>query len=100
MLQPVDAWQSKHTHSFAVVCSLLMAKSDLVPCFYKDQDATWERPAKLLPRSQVREMKAQKLGAFIFRGRAFRFFQSIKQAIVRFFDGPLSIGNLLAVSKH
>ncbi len=43
-----------------------MAKSDLVPCFYKEQDATWERPAKLLPRSQVREIKAQKLGAFIF----------------------------------
>jgi hypothetical protein len=50
-----------------------MAKSDLVPCFYKEQDASWERPAKLLPRSEVRELKAQKLGAFIFNGTAFRF---------------------------
>ena len=78
-----------------------MAKSDLVPCFYKEQNATWERPAKLLPRCEVRELKAQKIGEFIFNGRAFRFFQTVAHAIAScLWDGPFGIGNLLPFSKH
>ena len=37
------------------------------------QDDTWETPAKIVLRSEAREMKAQKLGKFENHGRAFRF---------------------------
>jgi len=37
------------------------------------QDDTWETPAKIVLRSEAREMKAQKLGKFENHGTAFRF---------------------------
>src|SRR5712691_728707 len=54
-----------------------MSKIDLVPCFYREQDFTWEQPAKILTRAEVRELKRQRIGKFMNHGRAFRLFQSV-----------------------
>jgi len=53
-----------------------MPKNDVVPCFYKGQDTSWERPTRILPRSEVRELKRQKIGRFINNGSAFLFFRT------------------------
>ena len=53
-----------------------MPNTDVVPCFYKEQNDSWERPAKLLPRAEVREMKLKLLGKFENHGRTFRLKQS------------------------
>jgi hypothetical protein len=52
-----------------------MPKNDLVPCFYREQNALWEKPARLLPRSDVHELKRQNIGKFINNGKAFRLNQ-------------------------
>jgi len=78
-------------------------KNDLVPCFYREQDAAREKPAQLLPREQVREFKKQLLGKFICHGRAFRFFQSIpaelRQVGKVLWDGLLGTGNLIPFAR-
>ena len=83
--------------------SVFMPKTDLVPCFYREQDAQREKPAQLLPREQVRAFKEQLLGVFICHGRCFRFFQSsppaLRQAGRVLWDGLLGTGNLLPFAK-
>ncbi len=51
-----------------------MAKSDLVSCFFKEQDDTWEKPARLLTRAELKEKKAL-LGKYENNGRTFRLFE-------------------------
>ena len=77
-----------------------MAASDPVPCYYTGQNYRWEKPAKVLPRSEVRKLKNWKEGKFIENGKIFLFFKSIVVAVAeKVWDGPLGVGNLLPFSK-
>lgn len=77
-----------------------MPKTDLVPCFYLEQDETWETPAYLRLRSEVHQLKQAKLGKFINHGTAFRLFKNQTAAVRQsYFEGPLGIGNLLPFSR-
>ena len=77
-----------------------MAASDPVPCFYTGQDYRWERPAKILPRAKVRELKTFKLGKFIESGKIFLFAQRLtREESIGFWDGPLGVGNLLPFAR-
>jgi len=49
-----------------------MPKTDLVACFYWEQDSQLDKPAKTLSRAEVRELKKQGLGFFIDHGTNFR----------------------------
>jgi hypothetical protein len=51
-----------------------MPKTDEVPCFYREQDDTWEKPAQTLLRTDVRTLKDAGLGKFENHGRTFRLF--------------------------
>lgn len=54
-----------------------MPHNDPVPCFFREQDDTWERPGKgVLTRAQCREMKTLGLGKFENHGRTFRLFEA------------------------
>lgn len=50
-------------------------------------------------RSQLREMKKNKLGLFVDDGTAFQFTKKFTEALKPLFDGPLGVGNLLPFSK-
>jgi hypothetical protein len=77
-----------------------MAASDPVPCFYTGQNYRWEKPAKVLPRGEVRQLKTWKLGKFIENGKIFLFFKStVIAAAEKVWDGPLGVGNLLPFAK-
>jgi hypothetical protein len=77
-----------------------MAATDLVPCFYTGQDYRWERPAKMLTRARVRELKTIKIGKFIESGKIFLFHQRLEaEKVIGFWDGPLGIGNLLPFAR-
>lgn len=77
-----------------------MAASDPVPCYFTGQDYRWERPAKILPRARVRELKTIKVGKFVESGKIFLFFQRLEaEKAIGFWDGPLGIGNLLPFAR-
>lgn len=77
-----------------------MPKSDLVPCFYKEQDDSWEKPAKTISRGEARQLKNLGLGCFVNHGQAFRLFESQTEAIRQgYIDGAIGIGNLLPFSR-
>lgn len=77
-----------------------MAASDPVPCYYTGQNYRWEKPAAIKPRSEVRRLKALKIGQFIENGKIFLFFKSICVAAKeKVWDGPLGVGNLLPFAK-
>lgn len=66
-----------------------MPKTDLVPCFYKEQDDTWEQPAVILTRAECHEQKHLRLGKFENHGCTFRLAASrpILKQIYRDDDG-------------
>jgi hypothetical protein len=77
-----------------------MPANDPVPCFYTGQNYRWEKPAKVLPRSEVRKLKSWGEGKFIENGKIFLFAKSIVVAIAeKVWDGPLGVGNLLPFAK-
>src|SRR5580658_2511457 len=76
-----------------------MAATDLVPCFYTGQDYRWENPAEMHIRSQVREWKKAKRGTFADSGKIFVFFKRIEKVVLKVWDGPLGIGNLIPFAK-
>lgn len=76
-----------------------MPSTDLVPCFYTGQRRAIERPAKLLPRSEVHQLKTAKLGKFVDNGKVFLFFKAIKEAAKLLWDGPIGIGNVLPFAR-
>ena len=76
-----------------------MPATDLVPCFYTGQLRAVERPAEFRPRAELHELKKAKLGKFVDNGKVFLFFKAIKEAILKLWDGPLGVGNLLPFSK-
>jgi hypothetical protein len=109
---PVVAWQSKHIPVPGGVSGgmgrvrlrdrlpIPMASTDLVPCFYTGQNYRVEPPAQVLKRSEVRELKKQKIGKFIENGRLFLFFKALVKKAQRFFDGPLGVGNAMPFSRR
>jgi len=76
-----------------------MAATDLVPCFYTGQDYRIERPADVLTRAEVRELKAQKRGMFIESGKIFLFSEKRQKGGQPFFDGWLGRGNILPFAR-
>ena len=77
-----------------------MAITDLVPCFYTGQNYRWEKPAKLLPRFELHEIKRMKLGKFIENGKVFLFLKQVIEVIrTPWNDGPLGRGNLIPFVK-
>jgi hypothetical protein len=76
-----------------------MAATDLVPCYYTGQNYRWEKPAKVLPRSEVRRLKECKLGQFIENGKIFLFFKAIAKEIQRIWDSPASAKTILMFIK-
>lgn len=80
-----------------------MAATDLVPCFYTGQDYRWEKPAKVLLRSEVRELKKAKIGYFVENGKIFLFFNAMLHAAKKVWDevrdGPLGRGNILPFAR-
>jgi hypothetical protein len=44
-----------------------------------------------MPRSQLREMKKNKLGLFVDDGTAFQFTKKFTEALKPLFDGPLGV---------
>jgi hypothetical protein len=65
-----------------------MPTTDLVACFYREQDDRREVPGKHLLRSEVRELRRQGLGTFENHGRTFRLFQSAPVSLRRADDRP------------
>lgn len=77
-----------------------MAATDLVPCFYTGQDYRWERPAKVLTRADVRQLKTIKIGKFVESGKVFIFFKRLThEEAIGFWDGPLGRGNILPFAR-
>jgi hypothetical protein len=76
-----------------------MAATDLVPCYYTGQNYRWEKPAKLLPRLEVRRLKQCKLGQFIENGKIFLFFKAIVKEAKRIWDSPASAKTILMFIK-
>jgi hypothetical protein len=76
-----------------------MAATDLVPCFYTGQNYYVDPPAQRLMRSEVREMKRQKLGEFRENGKIFLFFKAIIERAKQVWDGVLGRGNALPFSR-
>lgn len=76
-----------------------MQKSDKVPVFMTGMDTSWEKPAQIVTRGEARELKDQLLGKFENHGQTFRLFQTIKEALATYVDGPMGIGNLLPWAK-
>jgi hypothetical protein len=74
-----------------------MAASDPVPCFYTGQDYRWEKPAKILTRAEVRELKLRRIGNYIENGKMFLFSQRKETALL--FGGKPSAKNILAFIK-
>lgn len=72
-----------------------MPNSDSVPCYYTGQLRRVEQPAEFRLRSEVRELKAQKLGKFVDNGKVFLFNQRLSPKTTQLWDGPIGIGNLL-----
>jgi hypothetical protein len=76
-----------------------MPKSDKVPCWYRDQDSSWELPAFIYTRAEARDKKNQLLGKFENHGQTFRLEKTIKDVLAVYWDGPFGIGNLLPFSR-
>lgn len=75
-----------------------MPKTDLVPCFYREQNVLWERPAKQVLRSEAHELKRQNIGKFINNGKAFRLKQSAPATGRRFL--PFRITKPGTIDSH
>jgi hypothetical protein len=75
-----------------------MPATDLVPCFYTGQLRCVERPREFRQRAELHQLKAAKLGKFVDNGKVFLFDKTDK--IVKVWDGPIGIGNLLPFAKQ
>ena len=76
-----------------------MPLTDLVPCFYAGQPRILSRPAKLMLRSNLHDMKKHKLGLFVDDGTAFQFTRKFTDAVRPLWDGLLGVGNLLPFAR-